>query len=90
MNNAREYLLGISIETERRRLVEAEPDNLKRQLELAAYFTHCQMQPAHQILALRNAMQVFGKANNAASAAQFARRLIAMNPDPKYVAAVCS
>lgn len=85
---AREYILGVSIELERRRVVEQDPDNVKRNLELAAYFTHCQMQPPHLQIALRSAMGNFSKANNHASAAKFARRLIDLNPDPKIVAQV--
>lgn len=89
MTLAREYLLGISIELERRRVVEQDPSNVKRSLELAAYFTHCRMQPPHMQIALRSAMGTFSKANNHASAAKFARRLIDLNPDPKIVAQVC-
>lgn len=86
---AREYLLGVSIELERRRVVLEEPDNVRRSLELAAYFTHCRLQPPHMQIALRSAMGVFSKANNLATAAKFARRLIELNPDPKIVAQVC-
>ena len=85
---AREYMLGISIELERRRVVDQNPDNVKRSLELAAYFTHCHMQPPHMQIALRSAMGTFSKVNNHASAAKFARRLIDLNPDPKIVAQV--
>ncbi|KAG6331595.1 hypothetical protein ID866_7493 [Astraeus odoratus] len=83
---AREYLLGVSIELERRRAIQEEPDNVRRSLELAAYFTHCQLQPAHMQIALRSAIGVFTKANNHATAAKFARRLLDLNPDPKIVA----
>ncbi|KAJ3556387.1 hypothetical protein NM688_g2052 [Phlebia brevispora] len=82
----REYLLGVSIELERRRVAQEEPDNIRRCLELAAYFTHCQMQPVHLQIALRSAIRVFAKANNHATAASFARRLLELNPDPKFVA----
>lgn len=83
---AREYLLGVSIELERRRVVEAEPDNTKRALELAAYFTHCKLQPSHMQIALRAAGQSFSKASNFLTAAKFARRLLDLNPDPKIAA----
>ncbi|KAI0090328.1 coatomer subunit alpha-2 [Irpex rosettiformis] len=83
---AREYLLGVSIELERRRVAQEEPENVRRSLELAAYFTHCQMQPPHVQIALRSAIGVFAKANNHATAAKFARRLLELNPDPKIVA----
>ncbi len=85
---AREYLLGVSIELERRRVAQEEPDNVRRSLELAAYFTHCQMQPPHLQIALRRAISEFAKANNHATAAKFARRLLDLNPDPKIVAQV--
>ncbi|KAF9236643.1 coatomer WD associated region-domain-containing protein [Melanogaster broomeanus] len=84
--SAREYLLGVSIELEQRRVRQDEPDNVRRQLELAAYFTHCQLQPPHMQIALRSAIGVFAKANNHATAAKFARRLLELNPDPKIVA----
>jgi coatomer subunit alpha len=90
VNNAREYLLGVSIELERRRVVESDPSNVKRSLELAAYFTHCKLQDPHLILALRSAIGVFAKANNTADAARFAKRLLDLKPsDSKVVAQVC-
>ena len=88
MTIAREYLLGVTLELERRRIAQENPDNVKRSLELAAYFTHCRMQPAHLQIALRSAIGVFAKANNHATAAKFARRLLDLNPDPKIVAQV--
>ena len=90
MTAAREYLLGVSIELERRRVAEAEPDNVRRNLELAAYFTQCQLQPPHMQIALRSAIGVFAKANNQAHAARFAKRLLELKPDPKIVAQVCN
>lgn len=86
---AREYFLGVSIELERRRVVKDEPDNVPRNLELAAYFTHCDLQPTHLKLALRNAFLVFAKAGNYATASKFAQRIIPLNPDAKIIAQVC-
>lgn len=83
---AREYLLGVSIELERRRVIAEDPSNAKRNLELAAYFTHCQLQPPHLQIALRSAILIFSKANNNGTAAKFARRLLDLNPDPKIAA----
>lgn len=77
----REYLIGLSLETERRRIQEA-PESQKRQLELAAYFTHCRLQPAHLSLALRLAMTTFTKAKNYPTAATFAQKLLDLNPAP--------
>jgi coatomer protein complex subunit alpha (xenin) len=89
VTSTREYLLGVSLELERRRVAEAEPNSVKRSLELAAYFTHCKLQPAHCQIALRSAIGVFAKANNHATSAKFARRLLELNPDPKIAAQVC-
>ncbi|KAJ6495248.1 coatomer WD associated region-domain-containing protein [Mycena sanguinolenta] len=83
---SREYLLGVSIELERRRVAEEEPDNVRRNLELAAYFTQCKLQPPHAQIALRSAVNVFTKANNQADAARFAKRLLELKPDQKIVA----
>ena len=80
--------MGVSIELERRHIAQEDPSNVRRSLELAAYFTHCQMQPPHIQIALRSAIGVFAKANNHATAAKFARRLLELNPDPKIVAQV--
>jgi coatomer subunit alpha len=88
VTTTREYLLGVSIELERRRVAQEEPDNVRRGLELAAYFTHCQLQPLHLQIALRSAIQVFTKAGNAGTAARFARKLLDLNPDPKIVSLV--
>ena len=68
--------------------MQEDPDNHRRSLELAAYFSHCQLQPPHMQIALRSAIGVFAKANNHATAAKFARRLLELNPDPKIVSQV--
>lgn len=80
VSTCKEYVIGLTMETERRRLVTEEPDNVVRNLELAAYFTHCKLAAQHLQLALRSAMGVFTKAGNNATAAVFARRLIDSNP----------
>ena len=76
----------MSIELERRRVEKEEPENVRRDLELAAYLTHCQLLPPHMQIALRSAIGRFSKANNQADAAKFARRLLELKPDPKIVA----
>lgn len=83
----REYILGITLEMERRKTQQQEPDNIKRQLELAAYFTHCGLRPADLALALRLAMVQFKKPGNNATAAVFAQKLIdiPISHDPKVV-----
>ncbi|KAL7422515.1 hypothetical protein Q5752_003163 [Cryptotrichosporon argae] len=86
VTTAREYVIGLTLETERRKLVAEEPDNVTRNLELAAYFTHLDLQAGHVQLALRSAMGVFSKAGDHATAAVFARRLIDAKPtDTKVV-----
>ena len=44
-----QYLVGINMELHRKTLGKTSPDDLKRSLELAAYFTHCELQPGHQV-----------------------------------------
>ncbi|KAL0369108.1 UNVERIFIED_CONTAM: Coatomer subunit alpha-1 [Sesamum calycinum] len=72
----KEYVLGLQMELKRREL----KDNPIRQQELAAYFTHCNLQLPHLRLALLNAMTVCFKAQNLSTAANFARRLLETNP----------
>jgi coatomer protein complex subunit alpha (xenin) len=89
VTTAREYALGVSIELERRRVLQEEPDNVARQLELAAFFSLCRMQQTHLQLAIRSAISVFSKANNNGAAAKLARRLLELNPsDPKVITQV--
>ncbi|CAI8616908.1 unnamed protein product [Vicia faba] len=72
----KEYVLALQMELKRREM----KDNPVRQQELAAYFTHCNLQTPHLRLALLNAMTVCYKAKNLATAANFARRLLETNP----------
>ncbi|PON99869.1 Coatomer alpha subunit [Trema orientale] len=72
----KEYVLGLQMELKRKEL----KDNPVRQQELAAYFTHCNLQLPHLRLALQNAISFCYKAKNLATAANFARRLLETNP----------
>ncbi|KAJ3234584.1 hypothetical protein HDU81_001312 [Chytriomyces hyalinus] len=73
---AREYILGLKMELSRR-----DPSTApKRAIELAAYFTHCQLQPLHLQLVLSSAMTAAYKYKNFNTACQFARRLLEMGP----------
>ncbi|KAK6131252.1 hypothetical protein DH2020_035009 [Rehmannia glutinosa] len=72
----KEYVLGLQMELKRREL----KDDPVRQQELAAYFTHCNLQLPHMRLALSNAMTVCYNAQNMSTAANFARRLLETNP----------
>ncbi|CAI9116850.1 OLC1v1018116C1 [Oldenlandia corymbosa var. corymbosa] len=73
---AKEYVLGAQLELKRREM----KDDPVRQQELAAYFTHCNLQAPHARLALMNAMSVSYRAKNMITAATFARRLLETNP----------
>ncbi|KAG9287253.1 hypothetical protein G9A89_008883 [Geosiphon pyriformis] len=79
----REYIIGLSMEQVRRKLSLENPESTKRSLELAAYFTHCQLQPAHLQLSLRSAMSLSNRAKNCLTASTFARRLLELAPPPQ-------
>jgi len=53
---------------------ELKEDDAKRAMELAAYFTHCKLEPMHLALSLRSAMSIFFKGKNLATCAHFCRR----------------
>lgn len=72
----KEYVLGLKMELKRREI----KDDPVREQELAAYFTHCNLQMPHLRLALVSAMRVCYKAGNLNTAANFARRLLETNP----------
>lgn len=70
---AREYILGLSIELERRSL---GAENIQRNLELAAYFTKANFKAAHRVNALQVAMNQSFKYKNYASASYFATEFL--------------
>ena len=72
----REYITAIRIKAA---MAEAGSDPV-RSTELSAYFTHCNLQPVHLLLALRSAMGAAFKHKNYITAAGFARRLLEL-PD---------
>ncbi|UYV67031.1 hypothetical protein LAZ67_4003692 [Cordylochernes scorpioides] len=76
----REYVLGLTMESTRKTILKDHPDQNLRCCELAAYFTRCNLQPQHQILTLRNAINFFYKINNFATAAAFCRRQLDLGP----------
>jgi hypothetical protein len=75
---AKEYVHALRIELARK----AAADDPKRQAELAAYFTHCSLQPTHLRLSLQSAMSINYKLKNFNTAATFCRRLLELNPPP--------
>jgi coatomer protein complex subunit alpha (xenin) len=72
----REYITAIRIKGA---MAEVAADPV-RATELSAYFTHCNLQPVHLLLALRSAMGTAFKHKNFIVAASFARRLLEL-PD---------
>ncbi|KAI9544317.1 hypothetical protein NQZ68_001189, partial [Dissostichus eleginoides] len=78
----REYIVGLTMETERKKLPKDSLDQQKRLCEMAAYFTHCNLQPVHMVLVLRTALNLFFKLRNFKTAASFARRLLELGPKP--------
>eukprot|EP01100_Stratorugosa_tubuloviscum_P014823 TRINITY_DN813_c1_g1_i1.p1 TRINITY_DN813_c1_g1~~TRINITY_DN813_c1_g1_i1.p1 ORF type:complete len:1210 (-),score=610.19 TRINITY_DN813_c1_g1_i1:110-3739(-) len=78
----REYTIGLRMELYRKEAQTANSENPARLTELAAYFTHCNMQPIHVMLSLRAAMNAAFKIKNFITAASFSRRLLELNPKP--------
>ncbi|CAO2638403.1 Coatomer subunit alpha [Lemmus lemmus] len=79
----REYIVGLCMEIERKKLPKESLDQQKRICEMAAYFTHSNLQPVHMILVLRTALNLFFKLKNFKTAATFARRLLELGPKPE-------
>ncbi|KAK6970166.1 coatomer subunit alpha [Biomphalaria glabrata] len=78
----REYIVGLSMENARKEMPKSTLEEKKRLCEMAAYFTHCNLQPIHLILTLRTALNLFFKLKNYKTAASFARRLLELGPKP--------
>ena len=68
----REYILGCNVEKSRKE----NKGDANRNCELAAYFTHCDLQPQHLLLTLKSAMTTSYKLKNLKDAGSFARRLL--------------
>ena len=76
----REYILGLSLELHRQSIPKDTLEQQQRNCELAAYFTHCKLQPVHQMLTLRTAAAISFKLKNFKMASSFARRLLELGP----------
>ncbi|KAJ2364165.1 hypothetical protein IW150_006550, partial [Coemansia sp. RSA 2607] len=81
---SREYAIGISIELARTAVSkeDATEENLTLLVELAAYFTHCQLRADHEKLSLRLAMNTAFKHKCFKAAGEFAQRLLDLVPAP--------
>ncbi|GJC87383.1 putative coatomer subunit alpha [Colletotrichum liriopes] len=76
ITSASEYAVAMEIELSRRQL-GTTGEELKRGLELSAYFTIPKIEVPHRQLALHNAMQLAIRNKNYGSALSFANRIIA-------------
>ena len=77
ISTATSYATAMALELERRRLGTEGDANLKRGLELSAYFTIPPLEVAHRQLALMAAMKLAFSKGNYSSALSFANRMIA-------------
>uniref|UniRef100_A0A7E4ZSM4 Coatomer subunit alpha n=1 Tax=Panagrellus redivivus TaxID=6233 RepID=A0A7E4ZSM4_PANRE len=79
----RKYLVGLLLEMHRRALPATSQEEKLRQVELAAYFTHCDLQPPHTILTLRTAVKLSFNVSMYKTCASFAQRCIELGPKPE-------
>lgn len=82
IQTANEYIIAMSIELERRSLASDE-SQVKRNLELAAYFTKPTLELPHRQIALMSAMKLAYQKKNHVLAAHFASRILANNSQGK-------
>ena len=85
-----EYATAMALELERRSLGTEGDENLKRSLELSAYFTIPKLEVPHRQLALMAAMKLAFNNKNFSSALSFANRMIANGGASKLLDQVCS
>jgi len=83
LNICKEYMVGLNMEIARKELPKATAAQQQRLCEMAAYFTHCNLQPVHLVLTLRTALNLAFKIKNFNTAASFARRLLELGPKPE-------
>uniref|UniRef100_A0A0K0EKX4 Coatomer subunit alpha n=1 Tax=Strongyloides stercoralis TaxID=6248 RepID=A0A0K0EKX4_STRER len=84
----REYLVGLLMEAERKELPKSSSEEHIRNCELAVYFTHCQLQPIHQILTLRAAVNLCFKLKQMKTCSSLCRRLLDLGPKAEVAAQI--
>ena len=89
ISTAAEYAIAMAIELERRNIPAEGEDNIKRSLELSAYFTIPKLEVAHRQLALMAAMKLAFTNKNFSSALSFANRMVANGGSAKLLDQVC-
>lgn len=82
IQTATEYIIAMSIELERRGLTNND-SQVKRNLELASYFTKPTLELPHRQIALMSAMKLAYQKKNHVLAAHFASRILANNSQGK-------
>ena len=85
ISTAAEYIMAIALELEGRSLPTEGDDNLKRKLELSAYFTIPKLEVPHRQLALMSAMKLAVNNKNLSSGLSFANRMIANGGSSKLL-----
>lgn len=85
ITTAAEYATAMALELERRALPSEGEDNIKRSLELSAYFTIPKLEVAHRQLALMAAMKLAFTNKNYSSALSFANRMLANGGSAKLL-----
>ncbi len=85
ISTATEYTIAMAMELERRALSTDGETNLKRSLELSAYFTIPKLEVAHRQIALMAAMKFAFANKNMASALSFANRWLANGGSAKLL-----
>ena len=90
ISTASEYATAMALELERRTIPTEGEDNVKRSLELSAYFTIPKLEVAHRQLALMAAMKLAFTHKNFSSALSFANRMLANGGSAKLLDQVSS
>lgn len=85
INTATEYATAMAVELERRTLSTEDEANVKRGLELSAYFTIPSLEVGHRQLALMAAMKLAFSHKNFSSALSFANRMLANGGSAKML-----
>lgn len=85
ITTAAEYAVAMALELERRAIPAEGEQNIKRSLELSAYFTIPKLEVAHRQLALMAAMKLAFTNKNFSSALSFANRMLANGGSAKLL-----
>nr|CDS32611.1 E3 ubiquitin protein ligase CBL [Hymenolepis microstoma] len=78
----KEYIIGLQMEMMRKTLPKDTDEEKVRNVELACYFTHMNLQLPHLVLTLRTAVNLLFKLKNFRTAALMARRLLDLAAEP--------